>query len=353
MKTIRIFSMRREESKIICRKDVFSSVLAPMRKSLVGGGGLLFTDSNVARIYRKKIEKALGGVPVFCMEAGEAHKDERTLFALLAAMKEGNLRRNSVLIALGGGVVGDLGGLAASLYMRGISVIQIPTTLLAQVDSSVGGKTAIDFCGVKNLVGSFHQPEAVYADPSFFRTLPEREIRCGLGEIVKHGALCGEIFDRLEANRGRLFDLGFLAEIVPENIAFKADVVKKDPYERGLRRTLNLGHTTAHAIEPAHPELSHGECVLVGLAYEAEIAKKYCGADENYLDKLTGLAEEVLGISPWEVDAASCAERALLDKKNEGKSVRLVLPVARGRCTELELPFEKYRAELANGGGKC
>src|SRR5699024_10094782 len=132
--------------------------------------------------------------------------------------------RNACLVCLGGGVVGDIGGLAASLYMRGIACIQVPTTLLSQVDSSVGGKTAVDFMGVKNLVGAFFQPKQVFADPAFFATLPPREIRCGLGEIVKHGALDGDIYDTLQANRDRLFDLTFLAEIVPTNIAFKARV---------------------------------------------------------------------------------------------------------------------------------
>ncbi len=321
-----------------------------MREDLLRGGGLLFTDSNVFALYRTQIEKYLGGVPVYVMQAGEAHKNEQTLFALLRAMSENGLRRNSTLIALGGGVVGDIGGLAASLYMRGISCVQVPTTLLAQTDSSVGGKTAIDFCGVKNLVGAFKQPERVLADPVFFETLPKREIRCGLGEIVKHGALCSAIFEKLWENRDRLFDLGFLGEIVPMNIAFKASIVRQDPYERSLRASLNLGHTTAHAIELSS-SLSHGECVLLGLILEGKIAERRLGRDGEYGKLLDELCLRALGSMPKFELSEETALCALHDKKNraEGK-VRLTLSRSLGTFEFLELPFGEYVKELKEVG---
>ena len=226
-----------EESIIICEKGAF-------RRS---HGNMVFTDSNVYRIYKKEIDAL--ALPVHVMQAGESNKNEETLFALLSAMADAGLHRKDTLLCVGGGVVGDIGGLAAALYMRGINCVQVPTTLLSQVDSSVGGKTAIDFKGIKNLVGVFRQPREVLVDAMFLRTLPEREIVCGLGEIIKHGALHEPLFDKLFSNADRLFDLTFLEEIVPQNIALKADVVQKDAHETDLRKCLNMGHTTGHALE--------------------------------------------------------------------------------------------------------
>lgn len=345
-------AQKAQKCTVVCRKNVFSAVLAPMRERLTEGGGLLFTDSNVYALYRGQIEKFLFGVPVFAMPAGEEHKNGDTLFALLRAMAEAGLRRNSVLVALGGGVVGDVGGLAAALYMRGIACIQVPTTLLAQTDSSVGGKTAVDLCGVKNLVGAFKQPERVYADPAFFRTLPERELRCGLGEIVKHGALCPSLFSLLWENRDRLFELDFLAKTVPMNIAFKASVVGRDPYEHSLRACLNLGHTTAHAIELASGGLSHGECVLLGLILEGRIVRQG-ECDAEYLEALETLCFKALGRTPKLALSEETARLALLDKKNrEQGKVRLTVSPSCGAFRILELPFEEYARLLCGIGEK-
>ncbi len=343
MRTEKICTKRAEQSAVVCRKRVFASVLAPMRAALLGGGGIVFTDSNVFGLYQRQLKTYLAEVPVFVMEAGERHKNEQTLFALLGAMREAGLRRNSTLIALGGGVVGDIGGLAASLYMRGIDCIQVPTTLLAQVDSSVGGKTAVDFGGVKNLIGAFKQPKAVYADPAFFKTLPRRELRCGLGEIVKHGALSAPLFEKL-FGAADLFDLGFLARIVPENIAFKADIVRRDPFEKGLRKCLNLGHTTGHAIE-LHSELSHGECVLWGLLFESRLAQKYCKADAAFAESLASLCFRVLESAQTPpLDGLQCAR---LDKKNAAaETVVLTVPVAAGKYELLQLPYSRYEEEI-------
>ncbi len=344
MKTFRIKGRDGRISAVVCRKHALRGGLSAAE--LKERGALVFTDSNVLALYGSKLKRYLAGIPVHAMPAGEAHKSEETLFSLLRAMAAAGLRRNSVLIVLGGGVPGDVGGLAASLYMRGIDCIQIPTTLLSQVDSSVGGKTAIDFCGIKNLVGAFHQPALVLADPAFFATLPPRELRCGMGEIVKHGALDGEIFDLLEGEEN-LFDLTFLAGIVPKNIAFKADVVRKDPEERGLRRCLNLGHTTAHAFELTDGKLSHGEYVLLGTFLEAEIARKRTECDEAYLTRLQALCLRALGEIPALPEGKQAARAALFDKKNtRAEEVVLTVPAARGKYEILRMPFESYETAL-------
>lgn len=339
MRTFRIKTKgNAEESVIVCRNNAL--------KELNGGGNFVFTDDNVYPLYRKTIAKYFPGVPVYAMPAGEEHKSPETLFALLAAMAEAGLHRKDTLICIGGGVVGDIGGLAAGLYMRGMNCVQVPTTLLAQVDSSVGGKTAVDFNGVKNLVGMFRQPRRVLVDKSFLKTLPPREIRCGLGEMIKHGALDGALFDKLQAGKDQLFDLDFLAELVPDNIAFKTDVVRKDPRETGLRKCLNLGHTTGHALELSHKILSHGEYVLIGLIFEAEFAKRHTACDIAYLDELKDLALCALGALPELPDMAEAARLALLDKKNDTNGVVVITaPVAKGEYALIELAFEVYARE--------
>ena len=158
------------------------------------GDLFVVTDSNVYSLYSGLIEKTFSGAAVKVIRAGEKSKNSRTLFSILQAMVSAGLKRGGTVVAFGGGVVGDIAGLAASLYMRGTHLVQIPTTLLSQVDSSVGGKTAIDFKKVKNLIGTFYQPEKVIVDPMFLKTLPDREINCGLGEIIKYGALDKEIY---------------------------------------------------------------------------------------------------------------------------------------------------------------
>ncbi len=333
------------KSRVRCRKNAFSKDLPEALKNYPQT--IVFTDSNVFALYGKKIKRVLGDVPVHVMPAGEENKTPETLFALLGAMAEEGLHRGACLVALGGGVVGDIGGLAASLYMRGIDCIQVPTTLLSQVDSSVGGKTAVDFHGVKNLVGAFKQPELVLVDGTFLNTLPRREIRCGLGEIIKHGALNGELFELLENNRSRLFDLQFLSEIVPLNVAHKANVVRADEKEKGLRKSLNLGHTTAHAFELCENKLSHGEYVLVGTAIEAELAKTRTECDGAYLERLQELCFLALETLPKLPDAARAAQFAALDKKNESnETITVTAPVQKGAYALLNLPYAEYEREL-------
>jgi 3-dehydroquinate synthase len=338
MKEFRITGSETQNSIVLCGDGALDGAT----------GDFVFTDGNVLRLYKDWIAETFPGRPVYAMPAGEEYKTPQTLFALLERMAGAGLTRKSTLVCLGGGVVGDIGGLASALYMRGIGCVQIPTTLLAQVDSSVGGKTAVDFCGVKNLVGSFKQPDRVLADARFLKTLPPRELRCGLGEIVKHAALDGKLFDTLAANASRLTELGFLAELVPENIAIKAEVVQKDAKESGLRQCLNLGHTTGHAFELTDGALSHGEYVLIGIAFEAELAKGRTQCDVGYLEELQSLAMRALGGMPALPSAARAAELARLDKKNHTSAVVVVTaPVSKGKYALLEIPFADYCAELA------
>ena len=325
-----------------------------LEELLDGKDIFVVTDTNVYRLYEDFIRSTFPHSPVFAVPAGERHKTPHTLFSILDQMLQARLRRNCWLVALGGGVVGDMGGLAASLYMRGIPAVQVPTTLLAQVDSSVGGKTAVDYRGVKNVIGAFYQPEYVVCDPMFLKTLPAREIRCGLGESVKTGALEGAIFGQLEKNADRLADFAFLEEITAACVRFKAGIVEKDECERsGLRKCLNMGHTTGHALELFYGRRSHGEYVLIGMFFESCIAERIGICAAEYARRLRTLIGRVVKKLPRFENIGEAARTALYDKKNEKKNeVSLILPRSQGAYAEAKLSIEEYIGliEDINGG---
>ena len=306
----------------------------------------VLTDSNVYSLYADWFQYYFSGTEIFVLPAGEESKTFQSLQSILEKMAGAGMRRNTCLFAVGGGVIGDIGGLAAALYMRGISYVQIPTTLLAQVDSGVGGKTAVDLGGVKNIVGAFYQPCKVLIDPAFLDTLPDREIKCGLGEIVKYAALDGEIFDLLENNMTRLTDVAFLETLITPCVEHKAQVVALDEKDLGERRSLNLGHTTGHAIELA-TGLSHGESVLHGMLLETKAALQAGVCDREYGERLVAVIERALLENPvTKVDFsafAKVATNALLDKKNaEDGVVTMIVAKSKGEWTTLSLPFEEY-----------
>ncbi len=328
------------ESTVWCGAGALAKVLP---EALEGRQIFTVTDSNVYELYRELVLRELaprGHVHV--IPAGERSKNYSCLMGILKAMLASGLRRGGTVVALGGGVVGDIAGLAASLYMRGVRLVQVPTTLLSQVDSSVGGKTAIDLCGVKNVVGTFYQPETVIADPVFFDTLPAREIRCGLGEIIKYGALDKDIYIKLIENKNRLARPEFLKGIVYDCIAHKAEVVAADEREGGIRKTLNLGHTTGHAFELFYKRRSHGEFVLIGMYYELYIALRSGICAPEYAQSLISLIKSVVGVPAYGNVAEACAG-AVHDKKNVGsREIVMVVPAAPGEPRELRLDIDEY-----------
>lgn len=332
-------------SRIHCGEGAF----AKYARQLKGEKNFVVTDTNVFALYKDAIFSAFGDdVDIKILPAGERSKTYGNLISIIGEMARAGITRDCTVIAFGGGVVGDIAGLAACLYMRGLRLVQIPTTLLAQVDSSVGGKTAVDFGKVKNLIGAFYQPAEVIADPVFLKTLPAREIRCGLGEIIKYGALDGGIYQKLSAAEN-IFDLNILGKITADCIRCKADVVEKDERETsGLRKTLNLGHTTGHAFELFYKRKSHGEFVLIGAYYELFIAKKKELVSDEYRDGLTKLINSVVKVPSYK-NTEEAAKFAKLDKKNaaDGK-ITLIVPASEGRCAEIKLGFEEYAAYLSD-----
>lgn len=308
------------------------------------------TDTNVYALYPTFFENYFSGMPVFVLPAGEENKTFQSLYLILEAMTKAGLHRTDRLFAVGGGVIGDIAGLAAAMYMRGISCVQIPTTLLSQVDSSVGGKTAVDLGGVKNIVGAFYQPCEVLIDPNFLKTLPAREIKCGFGEIVKYALLSGEIFDVLSGNAEKYTDLAFLESLIVACVRHKARVVEADEKETGERKSLNVGHTTGHAIELTHG-LSHGESVLYGMLLETAIAMENGVCEKVYGEKALTIIRDALAIAPLSTpDFSSIKEDALKaksDKKNTGDGeIKMSVAKAKGEWVLFSLPFDRYQGAL-------
>lgn len=338
------------ESVIHCGAGAFETYAPELKKRYKL---FIVTDANVFAIYRHLLWKTFGNdVPIEILVAGEKSKNRANLFKILDKMIASGIKRNDCVVAFGGGVIGDISGLAASLYMRGVHLVQIPTTLLSQVDSSVGGKTAIDMGKVKNAVGTFYQPEEVIVDPIFLSTLPPREIRCGLGEIIKYGALDKEIFEKLIENESRLTDSAFLDEITYLCIKHKAKVVSEDERDlSGKRKTLNLGHTTGHALELKFGKKSHGEFVLIGAFYELFIAKSMGICPNEYALKLEKLILRVLGKVSAYGELDEVASLACHDKKNEKAGViNIIAPKTYGESCEINLTVPEYIAYMENCG---
>jgi len=243
----------------------------------------LITDSNVGPLYAEKVRNQLekGSAEVLTIPSGESNKTRESWTRLTDQMLAKKFGRDSVVIALGGGVVGDLAGFVAATFMRGIPVVQIPTTLVAMVDAAIGGKTAVDTPAGKNLVGAFHPPAAVLVDPQLLATLPLREMRAGFAEIVKHGVIADDVYLReVASGASEMLSAGGstsdrILSLIVRSIEIKADIVSRDEREEGLRKTLNFGHTIGHAIEQVSGySLLHGEAVAIGMALEGRLAEQ-------------------------------------------------------------------------------
>ncbi|MEO8365721.1 MAG: 3-dehydroquinate synthase [Pseudoxanthomonas sp.] len=304
---------------------------------------LLVSDSTVEPLYASAVREALHGaradllIGTFVLPAGEASKTLANFGAAIKALAGLGATRDACVFALGGGVVGDLAGFAAACWMRGVDCVQLPTTLLSMVDSSVGGKTAVDIAQGKNLVGAFHPPRAVYADTSTLRTLPRRELRAGLAEVIKYGAIRDPRFFRwLELEQSALLagDEDALSLAIAGSCEHKAEIVERDPLERGERALLNFGHTFGHAIEteqgygsPHNDNLNHGEAVAVGMVLAARLSVALGMASNADTDRLAALLQ-AYGL-PIQIPAGLAPEALLarmrLDKKNLADCLRLVL----------------------------
>jgi 3-dehydroquinate synthase len=304
-----------------------------IRQHVVARDILIVSNTTVAPLYMESLAAALGGSRVIeaILPDGEAHKTLATVSRVVDVLVANRFGRDCAVVALGGGVVGDMAGFAASCYQRGVPYVQLPTTLLAQVDSSVGGKTGVNHPGGKNLIGAFHQPSAVMADTSTLATLPVRELRAGLAEVIKYGLICdAPFFDWLEANMDALLaaDPTALAHVIQRSCEIKAQIVGRDEREHGDRALLNLGHTFGHAVESAthYTQLLHGEAIGAGLLMAAAMSHE-CGFIEAApVERLRRLLERVgLPVKIDGVPPGVALEHMRIDKKVQSGRMRLVL----------------------------
>ncbi len=309
----------------------------------------LVSDSHVWPLYGLAAVKALEGFQVtsFVFPAGEESKNGDTYLKLLNFLAENQLTRSDCLIALGGGVVGDLTGFAAATYLRGIDFIQVPTTVLAAVDSSVGGKTAIDLDQGKNLAGAFYQPSLVLCDLDTLTTLPDAIFRDGCAEVIKYGVLYDEaLFAHLE-DKG----LGFDREaVIARCVELKRDVVAQDEFDRGERQKLNLGHTVGHGIEKcSHYAISHGSAVAAGMAIVSRAAAKQNICSEEEVFRIVKVIESFGLPVDCEFSSNELYLCALSDKKRSGGTVNLIIPEKIGFCRIAPTPVEDVRKLIEMG----
>lgn len=269
-----------DNSYDIVFSDSFSYLVEELKKINAPKKLLIVTDTNVRDLYADEVNMCLNNAgfscSVYAFPAGEENKTMDTILGICGSCIDNGLDRKSMIIALGGGVVGDMAGFASSIYMRGIDFVQIPTTLLSQSDSSVGGKTGIDFMESKNILGAFHQPRLVYINVNTLKTLPSEQFVSGMGEVIKHGIIRdADFYEFIKINPDKIksLDSSTLIKMAKRNCSIKASVVEADEKESGLRAILNFGHTIGHAVESAmNFTLTHGECVGIGMAAVCRIA---------------------------------------------------------------------------------
>jgi 3-dehydroquinate synthase len=335
--------------------DRIHELVAPLAPSSI----VVVTNDVVGPLYARRVEAALSPIAdttSLHLPDGEHTKDWTSVHRILEGLIQGRADRRSVVFALGGGVVGDLAGFAASIYMRGIRVVQAPTTLLAQVDSSVGGKTGINHPQGKNLIGSFHQPSLVVSDTQTLETLPARELSAGLAEILKHGLLADRAYyvrcvDDIAALRGRDHDA--LARAIARSCEIKAEIVARDEREAGERALLNLGHTFGHAIEAmtGYRQWLHGEAVGCGLVLAADLSRRLGSLSDREVRDVAG-AVAAAGLPPH-IEGLSASEALQTmrgDKKAQAGQIRYVVLERIGRAVQRPVPDALVLQTLRHGG---
>jgi 3-dehydroquinate synthase len=330
---------------------------ALLARHVGGRRAAIVTNTTVAPLYLDKVAGALRAagreVVSIVLPDGEEHKDWASLMQVFDALLANKCDRKTTLVALGGGVIGDLTGFAAASYMRGVPFVQIPTTLLSQVDSSVGGKTGINHPLGKNMIGAFYQPRAVLADTGTLDTLPARELAAGLAEVIKHGAILDAgYFAWIEANIGKLVarEPTALAHAIARSCEIKAEVVRQDEREGGLRAVLNFGHTFGHAIEAGlgYGNWLHGEAVGCGMVMAADLSHRMGMVDAATVERVRALvkAAGLPTVAP-DLGAERWIELMEVDKKNEGGAIRFILLKPLGSPSITGVPREQLLATLA------
>ncbi len=340
METIRVNASK--EYDVVIGGGILSS-LGERCASLFGKGrALIVTDSNVAPLWLEKTKSSLESAGIdtleFVFTAGEDSKSKETLFELLEFAAENRITRSDFAVALGGGVTGDMTGLASSLFLRGIPFVQVPTTLLAAVDSSVGGKTAVNLTAGKNLAGAFYQPSLVLCDTDTLSTLPECEFANGMAEVIKYGVIFDkELFDKVQSGDVK----SDIEKIIARCVELKRDVVAKDEFDCGNRQLLNFGHTMAHSVEKcSNFGIAHGSAVAIGMVIAAKASFALGWGDEDCTEAIIN-ANKNNGLPvECEFSPKDLADAALSDKKRSGGCINFVVPKKIGECILKKIPVE-------------
>ncbi|SCY11549.1 3-dehydroquinate synthase [Alkaliphilus peptidifermentans] len=321
---------------------------------------IIITDENVHNLYFHKLEEALRGEDFikFIIPSGEASKNFEMAMEILSFMVEKNLTRKSKVIAFGGGVVGDIAGFCASIYMRGIDFIQIPTTLLAQVDSSVGGKTAINLPQGKNLVGTFYQPKSVLIYTDILNTLPTKQLLSGIGEVIKYGVIHDYSFlQYIKRNLSKIkaLDTTSITYVIKTCCEIKSEIVCLDEKELGFRKILNFGHTVGHGLETItdYKVYTHGEAVLIGMYIEAKLSMLLELISIEYFNEIIDVITDCYdNVKLDNICLEKLIDSMVKDKKNQNGKISFVLPTAKSKVTEVLLSIEetkKLLTELIGG----
>lgn len=319
--------------------EAVKKVISPCKAAIV-------TDSTVVHLYEETVRQSLTeagfSVCTFVFPAGEASKNIHTLSHLLEFLAKEEMTRTDLIVALGGGVTGDLAGFGAAVYLRGIPFVQIPTTFLAAIDSSVGGKTAVDLEAGKNLAGAFYQPKLVLCDTDVLQTLPEVVFADGIAEALKYGVLGdAPLFEKIARGDFRQE----LEEIIETCVSMKRDVVEEDEFDTGKRQLLNLGHTFGHAIEQkSHFQMTHGHAVAIGMHLIAKAAEAKGIAEKGTAAAIAKALEQNQLPKETEFSPAEVAEGTLRDKKRRGGTISFVFPKKIGACEIVKIPVEEVEA---------
>ena len=340
MKIIRVNASK--EYDVVIGSGILSS-LGERCASLFGKSrALIVTDSNVAPLWLQKAKASLENAGIdtleFVFTAGEDSKSKETLFELLEFAAENRITRSDFAVALGGGVTGDMTGLASSLFLRGIPFIQVPTTLLAAVDSSVGGKTAVNLTAGKNLAGAFYQPSLVLCDTDTLSTLPDCEFANGMAEVIKYGVIFDkELFDKVQSGDVK----SDIEKIIARCVELKRDVVAKDEFDCGDRQLLNFGHTLAHSVEKCSSfGIAHGSAVAIGMVIAAKASFVLGWSDEDCTEAIINANKNNNLPVECEFSPRMLADASLSDKKRSGGTINFVVPKKIGECVLKKIPVE-------------
>jgi 3-dehydroquinate synthase len=340
-----------KEYNVYLGRESFKKLSDILQKEKLNGKFFLVIDSKVNKLYSNVIDQTFNRIGTSIKKtvivSSEKNKSYAALQKIHSVLIKNNFGRDSIIVAIGGGIIGDIAGFAAATFMRGVKYIQIPTTLLSGVDSSVGGKTGINFNDTKNVIGSFHQPSLVVIDTEFFKTLPEEEQLCGLGEIVKYGFLTNErFFNFLKKNIQSILTNkeAVINKVISESIKFKGNIVEADEKESGIRKLLNLGHTFAHAFEVQQKhKLKHGQAVIVGITCSLYLARELKVIYEKDFFKYLNFLLLFTGkIKLAEVNTSVIYNIMKRDKKNRQNEIRFVLVNKIGSILT-DVPAEKKK----------